>query len=92
MLGIKINKNTRYKIALHPLDSKTMGHCDQDKKEILLKHDLCKEEMESTLIHEVIHAIDFEGNIKLTEKQTLKLEAGIYEFFRVNKIKMPKLK
>lgn len=92
MKEIRISKKTKYKITLGNLPRLVWGQCDSEKKEITLKRLLNNSNLATTLIHELIHAIDFDKQIGLSEAQTLKLEAGLFEFFRVNKIELPRLK
>jgi len=41
-------------------------------------------EQESTVLHELVHAIAHEKGIELPERQVLKLEEGLYELFKKN--------
>lgn len=47
-----------------------------------------REEMESTLIHEILHAIAFEYKIQLPESRVLALEKGLYELLLANKVRI----
>jgi len=86
-------KNTRYKLFYKAkiIDNKEilLGECYQDEKIINISLDQSKEERRSTLLHEVIHAIDQEYQDKsvppLTENQVLKMEKGLFEFLKKNK-------
>ncbi len=92
MKEIRISKKTKYKIYIDRMPPRTWGQCDSSKKEITLKSGLNNDNLTTTLIHEIIHAIDFENHIGLSEAQTLKLEAGIYRFLKTNKVKLPIIK
>lgn len=49
-------------------------------------------EVESTVIHEILHAISREYHFKLPEKQVLELEQGLFATFKQNgwQIQVPK--
>jgi len=59
---------------------------------IEVRKDLPKSDKESTLIHEVLHAISHEYNVFLNEEQVLALESALYKTFKKNnwEIKIPK--
>lgn len=70
-------------------DPEQMGETrlnELNERQILIKRGLSATETASTIIHEIIHAIDFEYEIGLTERQVLKLEKGIFTFLRLNKL------
>lgn len=66
-------------------DGQTLGECRSDVKQIVINKNQSDTEARKTFIHETIHAIDSEEDIKLTEKQVRKLEDGIYRVLRLNK-------
>lgn len=76
--------NKHYQILLSNLE-REFGMCSDCPAQILLDVKLNKDEMSSTFLHELTHVFDFENDIKLTEKQVLKLEKAWYKFLRDNK-------
>lgn len=64
------------------------GRCDRfpdGTRQILLADRLSAKELEITLFHELCHAISFEYEVNLTEKQVLKLEKALPALIRLNK-------
>jgi len=56
---------------------KLVGHYNGVKKLIRIATTQSKKDQHFTLLHELIHAIDDEHDIQLTEDQVLKLEEGL---------------
>lgn len=54
-----------------------MGQVDCLRQEILLRSDVAFDEQADTLMHEVIHAIDYVLSLGLKEEQVHRLAAGI---------------
>ena len=66
-------------------DGKTLGECRYDPPQIVIKTGQSDRETIKTFIHEMVHAIDAETGVGLTETQVRKLEEGIYRAMRLNK-------
>jgi len=90
-----ILKKTSWKVGEHDyrvawcdrIDGKdTLGYCDDDAKVIYLKDDQTAEDAFSTLIHEIIHAMEFEHKIDISHKAVHKLERAIMDFITQNKV------
>lgn len=64
--------------------TKLDGLCEFSPKQISVESELHYEECESTLIHEMLHAISHEYDFNLSENTVLALERAIYETFRTN--------
>lgn len=79
-----IVKNIKYKVEIKDLGEKLAGSVTKHKKKILLNKRLKRHEIESTLIHEILHSIDW----SLKEKKVLKLEKRLVRLFRKNKWKI----
>lgn len=82
--SVKVNKKTysiRYKQDIQ--NGKLAGLCDHLSKEIdvLLEE---RTESESTVIHEILHAMAYEYKFPLSEEKVLLLEAAIYDVFKQN--------
>ncbi len=56
---------------------KEFGLCDHRKLRISLMEDQPEEHMLDTLMHELVHALDYEMGIGLKEKQVAKLGTGL---------------
>lgn len=85
---IRIKRNVFYEIVFAEVvknDYSCMGYCDGDNKQIILKIEQSKESMIKTLIHELIHAIEFTYKTPIPHKITEMLENGIYAFLKLNK-------
>ena len=94
-MKLKVGSNT-YKVVQE--DSPTLndvqvwGYCHKDKKEIVLDKKMDQERMQSTLIHEILHAIIEERKLKryLKEEEMVvdQLANGLQAVLRDN----PKLR
>lgn len=60
------------------------GQILYDEEKIKLKSDLTQNMLKCTLLHEVVHGIDEQNAINLTEEQVEKLGVGLYQFIRDN--------
>ena len=63
-----------------------LGTCYGSKNRIWLDTEQPETQMESTLIHEIIEALNWQLNIGLEERQICQIEAGLYQVFKDNKI------
>lgn len=62
-----------------------MGLAEPNEKTIYLKLGMSDTETMKTLIHEVIHAIEFEWDQPIPHKITYTLEEGIWKILKLNK-------
>lgn len=60
------------------VDPKAVGVCNNTTKEILVVTSLDKHEKAKTLIHELLHAIEYEYGIHIPHHLIYKLEEPIY--------------
>lgn len=67
-------------------DDNAMGRSDSKLGNIYICSEMPKDIQEQTLLHEVLHIIDYNLGTKLTEEQVLALSAGMYSFFKENKL------
>ncbi len=61
-----------YRIAYSsgkPLDEGDLGELDPAKQRITVRKGQPLEQEQDTVLHEVIHAVDIEGNLGLSERQ-----------------------
>lgn len=63
----------------NPRNDGELGECLSEPQIITIKEGLKDEQEASTLLHECIHAIDYQLGLGLTERQVLGLETGIYD-------------
>ena len=61
-------------------DENTVGLCCPDTKEILLKQKQDYMQTFKTFIHEVVHAVEFEGEFELDHEHVEKMEEGLATF------------
>lgn len=64
--------------------SNTVGLTDSGKKMIYIRKGLSKAQFFRTLIHELLHAIEIELEIKVRHKEIYKLEKGIADMLLMN--------
>lgn len=61
-----------------------VGLCDDTKRIIHVRSGLTKSQMFRTYLHEVLHAMDAEWEIKLTHRQVYLLEKALGDLFLSN--------
>lgn len=61
-----------------------LGICDDQKQEIKIALYQPKDAMKDTLLHEIIHAVDYQMQLGLKERQVHCLAAGIVAVFLDN--------
>lgn len=66
----------RYKM-IHDPKSENCGLCDSDKQTITIKKGMPNDLELDTILHEVTHAIDFQMNLEMTERQVHGVGAGL---------------
>ena len=67
-----------YKVTSMPLHG-SMAVCDRDKQTITIDSESCSnEQVEEALLHEVIHIVDLELVLGLSEETIARLAVGIY--------------
>lgn len=77
---LKIKNKVAYEIVWVDSfeDKDILGECRFDSKQIAIKKGQSERELIKTFIHEALHAIQFERDIKLTHKSVYQLEDGLY--------------
>lgn len=86
---VRITKDVSYEVVF--IDSftdatTTLGECRFDTKQIVINKNQSNTEILRTTLHEIIHAVALENNIKLTETHVLGLEDGIFRVLKLNKL------
>lgn len=71
----------------HP---KLVGHdgwCDHENNIIYIQSDLTEDGKKTTLLHEIIHIVERNNSIKLTERDVMCLESGLFQIIHDNKLR-----
>ncbi len=66
-------------------EHESLGFCDSDKKQILILLGMSDRETLKTIVHEVLHAIEFENDIPLPHSVVYALDEAIERVLRLNK-------
>lgn len=79
-------KDEEYRVAFVAdiAGDNTVGQCDPGNRVIHIENGQSREEMLKTFIHETLHALEFEYDIKISHKAIYKLEIAIFNFIRDN--------
>lgn len=80
---IKIIGKT-YRVEPVPEMDDDCGACYDSKQLIKISEDLAQELAQDTLLHEVIHAVDFQMHTNLKERQVSALASGLTAVFKEN--------
>lgn len=86
---VRIKRGVRYEIVRQTeIDGKpdTLGLCDPNTRHLYIKSDLSKTEEIKTYIHEMLHALEAEWDIKIPHESVYRLEEAIYKFLTLNKL------
>ena len=68
------------------LEKKYVGTVCYKKSEIALERDLLPDVRNSTILHEIIHALDYKLKLDLSEDQVIRLETGLFAVMKDNNI------
>lgn len=71
-------------------EGKLLGVCYLDDKRIEVAMEKGQREAESTILHEMLHAISEEYDLNLSEKRVIQLEKGLFETLERNGWKITK--
>jgi hypothetical protein len=84
--SVRVTAKVAYEIAYVDefKDPTTLGEMRPSTKQIVIKNGQSNTELVKTFIHECLHAISDENDVKLTETQVGKLEHAVYRFLRLN--------
>lgn len=72
-----------YKIEVIP-DFENCGECHDNKQVIKLQSDMPLALEQDTILHEVIHALDYSMKLNMKERQVSALASGLIAVFRDN--------
>lgn len=84
---IRLKKGVSYQIVRQDLvadDPTCMGICNGLTKTIIIKSNLSDRQTLETLIHELLHAICFEFDVRIPHKLIYALEAPIIRILKLN--------
>lgn len=77
-------RDEHYKVifvgTLDRKDKNKMGLCDPEEHTIKIKMGMSATETFNTFLHEVLHAMEFEYNLKISHKLVYQLELAISNF------------
>jgi hypothetical protein len=65
-------------------EARTAGMCDPEKRIIHIKRGQSLTETFNTFVHEVLHAFEFEYNIRISHRAVYKLERAISDLLMCN--------
>jgi hypothetical protein len=65
-----------------------VGLCDEARREILIKSGMSSDETLKTLLHELLHAMEFEYSIKIPHEAIYQYEEALFDFFCANSDKL----
>ena len=60
------------------------GRCYHDECKIVLNKTICKQKLEQTFLHEIIHIISLDYELELEEDEVTRLANGLYAFLKDN--------
>jgi hypothetical protein len=60
------------------------GTCNPNTREIKIRAGMGDKITLSALLHEIIHVVNFEKHLNITEEQTLGLEVGLFKILELN--------
>ncbi len=66
------------------LGTEYLGRCDHIKGVITLNEDMCPDQTRDTLLHEILHSIDYAMSTKMTEEQVHAIASGLLCVLRDN--------
>jgi len=67
------------------------GFCNFDNKLLQVSVDLDKDMKESTLLHEIIEALNYHMELELKHNQIMSLEAGLHQVLNDNGVELSPL-
>lgn len=79
--SIYVRAETYKVIFKSTLPEDTLGWTDSGTHTISIKNGLSPRETFSTFVHELLHALEFEGNLKIKHKTVYKLEKMLVELY-----------
>jgi hypothetical protein len=85
----RVKKKIQYETVFSAGIPQTAGEARYTNRQVVIVIDEKKSEMVKTMIHELLHVVSYHylsPKQRLTESQVLKLEKGIYNLLKLNKI------
>lgn len=70
----------QYKIVKKHSDNiEGLGYCKSTQLQIDINEKQAPQQLESTMLHEMLHALSYHLHLELSEQQVMSLEAGLYQ-------------
>lgn len=91
---VKIKKGITYRVHIvnkipYQVEGESLtGYCHQETRTIWVSKRQRRPGLEKAFLHELIHAIQFEYELKIDHDDVYDLEKALYEVFRINNIKV----
>ena len=79
-----LGKTFKIKEVDRVLDSANAGHVRYDKQSIVVARDQHVEQMQDTLLHEIVHVVDNLMETEMTERQVACLATGLLAVMKEN--------
>lgn len=73
-----------YRISFEDLHGHAFGFCQPNQQVILIQPGMIEDEEKDTVLHEVIHAVDYLMQLGLTEDQVRSTATGLYAVMKDN--------
>jgi len=85
---IKINSKISYEVVWVDRfnDPSQVGECRFPERQIVIKKELSESDLIKTLIHELLHVVEYEAETPIPHKLVYMLEKWIYRLLKANKI------
>jgi GTPase Era involved in 16S rRNA processing len=84
VLGLTYKVSEQENVCVDSLTA--LGLCDFAKQKIVLDKNQCQEQKESTLLHEIIEAINNQLELEIPHRVMSALETSIYQVIQDNKL------
>jgi len=79
-----IGKTYNFQVVDKVDDADSLGECNDVLQRILVKSDQKPDQLMDTILHEVVHAIDYQMHLGMTERQVHAVAAGLTAVFLDN--------
>lgn len=81
-----LGKDFELKVVDSQIVGSACGHFHSDRNEILINKRMCKSMQESTIIHEIIEALNYHLELNLEHNKITALESGLYQVLKDNNL------
>jgi hypothetical protein len=86
-IGVKFLNKEKYRVFASSVDASphTVGLSQGNLGWVVVKTDQCFGEMQDTLLHEILHVIDYNNGTEMTEQQVKMTATGLLAVLKDNK-------